>query len=349
MRTASLVTAALGLAAAAPLAAQETPAQPQPQERVHVVRRGETLWDIARSYLNDPFLWPEIFRLNTRVVEDPALIYPSERLVLPDNARGERPASGDGRTAFYPRSGPQQQSGLNIRRAGTADVPVVAPGDFYAASFVARETEVTPVGQIAEVVSPTVVPIELAPQIQPYDRVYVPLAAGGSLRVGERVSLLRRGDRVEPYGRRFTSTGLGTVAALDGNVATVVVTRLYDRADIGDYVVPAAAFPVRAGVAPVASSGLEGRVLGFAEPSVVQLIESVAFLDVGRNSGVREGDEFEAFIPRERRSWGERPEIPVARMQVVRVTDQTASVRITSLEQPAMKAGLPVRRVLRMP
>ena len=34
------------------------------------MKTGDTLWDIARLYLSDPFLWPEIYRLNTAVVED---------------------------------------------------------------------------------------------------------------------------------------------------------------------------------------------------------------------------------------------------------------------------------------
>src|SRR6188508_2402411 len=62
--------------------------------RTHVVRKGDTLWDIAREYTNNPYRWKQVYDLNTATVRDPHWIYPGERLVLPGAAAVDNTATG---------------------------------------------------------------------------------------------------------------------------------------------------------------------------------------------------------------------------------------------------------------
>src|SRR5215208_6312364 len=61
--------------------------------RTHVVRKGDTLWDIAREYTNNPYRWKQVYDLNTATVRDPHWIYPGERLVLPGAAAVDNAAT----------------------------------------------------------------------------------------------------------------------------------------------------------------------------------------------------------------------------------------------------------------
>lgn len=52
------------------------PVEARKMEILHIVVKGDTLWDIAARYLGDPFLFPELAKLSR--INDPDLIYPGD-------------------------------------------------------------------------------------------------------------------------------------------------------------------------------------------------------------------------------------------------------------------------------
>ncbi|MCB1037092.1 MAG: LysM peptidoglycan-binding domain-containing protein [Acidobacteria bacterium] len=49
--------------------------------QVHVIERGDTLWDLAAKFHGDPYLWPQIWELN-QYIQDSHWIYPGDPLIV---------------------------------------------------------------------------------------------------------------------------------------------------------------------------------------------------------------------------------------------------------------------------
>jgi LysM domain len=129
-----------------PLAAAERPPQdlhlvgdhwtawdpPQPPEgvQVHVIERGDTLWDLAARFYGNPYLWPQIWEKNQYIL-DAHWIYPGDPLALgievaPVDTLAEQGGEEMPEDVGEPENGdvltPEQAAGNPVPLGGESDI-----------------------------------------------------------------------------------------------------------------------------------------------------------------------------------------------------------------------------------
>jgi hypothetical protein len=351
--------AALSLAAASPLTAGAQDAG-NPLPATHTVKRRDTLWDISKTYLGDAFLWPEIYRLNTDIIEDPHWIYPSEVLKLPGpHAKVVAVAPPEA-----PAAAPKIATPVVTQPAAPRDTipaPIVAPakspvrlGEYTAAPWVDERKGPKGSGYIMQAVDLPGIASHEQSQLNLYDRVMVSPPNGAAM--GRQIYLsYKMGPLIEDLGQIIIPTGLIEVGtpANPGDAAMGRVIAMFGIVQQGQRLIPydtsAAATVGRP--APV-SDGKSGKVRWIYTEQVLPSMQDYVVLDISNRDGLKPGDQIELFKPRQKPTDGRElwlPEVSIAKAQVLRVTPFGATAILTSQEQPKIQEGTSARVAAKMP
>jgi hypothetical protein len=356
--TRGLAVFALVSALAVPAAHAQQPEQPQ-KPKEHVVRKGDTLWDLARSYLNDPFRWPMIFEANRKVIENPHWIYPLEHLVIviPEAKRDtllgvphEEPVvlaatdavgQAPNRSRFYtPPAAPREPTVLTSEQDRDA---IIRPAEWLAAPWLADTTRMGINGHVIASVDPRTEDDKLAQTFHPRDELYV--SSRGN--VGDRLLAVRLSRDIDGYGWVIEPMAVLRIDSVGAQAARAVVMQQFADLKVGDLTMPLPATPQIATVEPRrVNGGATGRIIDFLRPQEIYGTTDVVFIDLGAARGLQIGDEVVAYLPERKADKDERytlPEEGIAVMRVIKLTNNTATLRITRMYYSALSEELPVR------
>lgn len=354
----------------------------------HTVQKGDTLWDIAKAVLGDPFLWPQIYKLNTDVVENPHWIYPGEILKLeavagqtavpttdtpPPAARAEPSPTPPAPPAAMPVSPPPAMDqtsqaggddGLGLFRRKRIDVQSafktyreskfhpLRPGEFYSSGFL-TERDSLPWGELLGPVTPEQIESgRNRAAVQAFTLVGMRAPAGATYSIGDTLVVVDRREGPIGYGEIIVPTGMIRVVGQNGEQTIGEVMAVYGPIRNGQSLMPAEKFndPGTASYQPV-SKGIEGHMLVSRDLRELRHPQEVIFIDVGLKDGVALGDLFEA-----RRTAGPQDKTEanamdeeMAVLQVIHVRNRTATVKVLNVMSPDIKPGTRVVQVAKLP
>jgi LysM repeat protein len=337
--------------AASAAAAQQ---QQQAATRTHTVKAGDTLWDLARTYLGDPFLWPEIYRLNTDVVEDPHWIYPGERLHVPGAEGAPTVVAGDddqsrlAPTTFSRTMGRSGESSGRLSLVGRTPRPLVRAGEYYAAPYVEREGGPSGAGQIVTSADmPGIAQMTERTRLQIHDRVLIAPPAGVVPITGARYMSYTLGEVLPGVGQVVVPTGVVEVDSepRGGELTRARVVNAYEPVLMGQGLIRIDSVSFPAGTQPTSIDlGMDAKVVWLHGGNVLPSIHEYLVLDRTSRDGVHPGDQFTLFRPRTRTETGQLlPAEPIAIAQVVRVTPYATTAMVLGQTQPAIRQGLSAR------
>jgi hypothetical protein len=363
-RSSWMVALAVGAALAPAALTAQDPAVRPAEGRSHTVRPGDTLWDLARSYLGDPFLWPEIYRVNTEVVEDPHWIYPGEQLVIPGAGAGPAPVAGveaeperGAPTSTVFATGNARGAAVILRQGveGRLARPEIRSGEYLAAPFADRRGGPRDHGKLlrrANIPGLQSAQPNRSARIQIGDELYVSLPGNTLPLVGDRYVSYLLGETLDTGGQVVRPTGVIEISRANAGEATMarVVQQFHDmRLEQGLYPLDTLAIPLESRPSAVAL-GPSSRVIWVEGDARLPSLQSFVLLDPVARETVRPGDQFALLRERTQSEDGTvLPEREIAMVQVLKVTPFATSGIVIHQTEPTIRRGTRARVAARMP
>jgi hypothetical protein len=359
---ATLISAGLLVGPPSFARAQQPTGPGTPRPATHTVKRGDTLWDLAKLYLGDAFLWPEIYRINTDQIEDPHWIYPGEVLKLPSDASAviaAAPAASAPEpvrvTPMVAAPAPVQPRRDTTRvMAPQAAVPTVRMGEYVASPWVDQREGPRGSGFVIGSRDLPGIATEDRSRLNLYDAVLISPPVGSVAPEHERFLTYRLGPLLEDLGQIVIPTGVIEItrSARNGEAAIGRVVKMFDLVQAGQRLIALDSSAAVLSAQPAAvAHGREGKVRWVYGSPVLPSGQNYVVLDISRRD-LSTGDQVDLYEPRKRPADEGQlatPEVWIARAQVLRVTPFGATAIILHQEQPKIDEGTAARIAAKMP
>jgi len=271
------------VAAPAPQPAPEPVRVRETAPERYVVQRGDTLWDIATTFLRDAWYWPEIWYVNPQI-PNPHLIYPGDVITL-FYIDGQPRLMVDG----GPRVRPTHRLSPQVRAEElppALDVPIQSLHQFLVRPRVVTEEELDQAAYILASQDDRLV-------FGANDRIYVRGLDDGQQ--GTRYSIFRKGGALNDPGTGellgFEAIPVGDAEMLrEGDPATMLITRSDREALKGDRLLPLDNSDQDFVFTPHAPPAhVDGRVISLFD-AISQIARyQVAVINLGERNGIEQG------------------------------------------------------------
>jgi LysM repeat protein len=299
----------------------------------HIVEKGDTLWDLSRTYLGNPYLWPQIWDQN-RYVSDAHWIYPGDPLLLPQVALISPQAGQPGGEGEEGEAGLGEGVGGAGGSGGAVLYPLSEEATMQCAMYIVSEHEDSSLQVLGSEQGSTKV------SLSTYDILYLNKGSNAGVKEGDVYSLHHVAYSVKHpvtgknIGTKIDTTGWARIILVQENTSTAVVDEACNDIHAGDYLKPLEKANVPLSLRRDVSTRLTpptgktgAYVVDIANDAMIAAAGNLVSIDVGSDAGIAPGNIFSIYrimypsVPTSRNVIGE--------LAVLTVRDKTAVAKVT--------------------
>ncbi len=270
-------------------------------EKVHIVKKGDTLWDIADFYYRNPFFWVAIWKVNIDKIKDPHWIYPGQEFLIPEIPPTEGvlyPVYGIKKIEKKPPPEVRPEEVVEIKVV-RPPVPAVAKDMVLSAGYIIPEDSINYLGMV-------VGSEDDKSRLFYWEKIYLNKGDADGIKKGDKVLLFRIGKEViSPrtgflLGRVIEPLGIVKILRTETNSSLSLLEKTYAVINIKDnnyfkeIKLPEIPYDVK--IYPVENREISGVIAYIKEePGTTVEPFDIVYIDVGKNDGVKIGDLFEIY------------------------------------------------------
>jgi hypothetical protein len=318
--------------------------------KTHEIKAGDTLWDLAQTYFNSPYLWPQLWESNTWI-EDAHWIYPGDVLLIEGDgntvAAGTAGGTSESESALStvtPRDSSnvfvqEQEGGIPTARMTTESRPIAlgTEADIFCYGYIGDPNEAMP-NYIAshENVDVKYLPgTDISASATNGDLVYVAggnatgLVAGETYLIVLPQAIVKHPATGRELGRHYDYIGQLRILCTEDGRSRAIITESCREIPLNARLKPLPQLPIPIARVPDLAAWCDepsGKTNGYIVDSRewdLGLVEgNLVQIDLGRDNAIQPGDFLTVTRPSKR---ADQPPVILGQIGVLTTEARTAT------------------------
>jgi LysM repeat protein len=284
------------------------------------VLQGDTLWDISKKELNDPFLWPKVWKENPDIA-NPDKLMPGQTIKIPlyliqKEVQMEEPVAEP-----IVEAAPQKAAPIPMTEAAPVKIRPLVDANLYISSGYLANT-VNDLGSVTG--SPSKKNLSGT-----NDLVY--LTTKEPAKIGDRFYVIRKREVIHPIskaraGNLVQILGVAEVTIIKQGETIAKILKSYEEITLTNLLIPYSDMPPPVVPKPYRRPKVEGYIVAARDMRHNNGMFDIVYLDKGKNAGLEVGDLLRAIsVEKQLESYTKvEHKYPHGIVQIIKVYDTTS-------------------------